>query len=57
LLEGLASGRRSVSELLDAAWPDVPEPMRGVAAITLAAHLDKLGEEGLLPEGVERPSW
>jgi glyoxylase-like metal-dependent hydrolase (beta-lactamase superfamily II) len=57
LLEGLASGRRSVSELLDAAWSDVPEQMRGVAAITLAAHLDKLGEEGLLPEGVERPSW
>ena len=56
LLEGLASGRRSVSELLDAAWSDVPEPMRGVAAITLAAHLDKLEEEGLLPEGVERPS-
>ncbi len=57
LLEGLASGRRSVSELLDAAWSDVPEPLRGVAAITLAAHLDKLEEEGLLPEGVERPSW
>jgi glyoxylase-like metal-dependent hydrolase (beta-lactamase superfamily II) len=57
LLDGLASGRRSVSELLDAAWSDVPEPMRGVAAITLAAHLDKLEEEGLLPEGVERPSW
>jgi glyoxylase-like metal-dependent hydrolase (beta-lactamase superfamily II) len=57
LLEGLASGRRSVSELLDAAWSDVPEQMRGVAAITLAAHLDKLEEEGLLPEGVERPTW
>jgi glyoxylase-like metal-dependent hydrolase (beta-lactamase superfamily II) len=57
LLEGIASGRRSVSELLDAAWSDVPEPMRGVAAITLAAHLDKLEEEGLLSEGVERLSW
>jgi glyoxylase-like metal-dependent hydrolase (beta-lactamase superfamily II) len=57
LLEGLASGRRSVSELLDVAWSDVPEQMRGVAAITLVAHLDKLEEEGLLPEGVERPSW
>lgn len=57
LLEGLASGRRSVSELLDTAWSDVPEQLRGVAAITLVAHLDKLGEEGLLPEGVERPSW
>ncbi len=57
LLEGLASGRRSVSELLDAAWSDVPKPMRGVAAITVAAHLDKLEEEGLLPDDVERPSW
>jgi glyoxylase-like metal-dependent hydrolase (beta-lactamase superfamily II) len=57
LLQGLAGGGRSVGELLDAAWPDVPEQMRGVAAITLAAHLDKLEEEGLLPADVERPGW
>jgi glyoxylase-like metal-dependent hydrolase (beta-lactamase superfamily II) len=57
LLQALAAGGRSVSQLLDAAWSDVPEQMRGVAAITLVAHLDKLEEEGLLPEGVERPSW
>jgi glyoxylase-like metal-dependent hydrolase (beta-lactamase superfamily II) len=57
LLEGLKAGRRSVAELLDSAWPDVSEQMRGVAAITLAAHLDKLDEEGLLPEDVERPTW
>jgi hypothetical protein len=24
--------------------------------VTLAAHLDKLAEEGRLPEGVERPA-
>ncbi len=57
LVEALAAGRRSVGELLDAAWDDVPAPMRPVAAITLAAHLDKLEEEGRLPEGVQRPSW
>ncbi len=55
LLEGLHSGRRSVSELLDAAWPEVPAELRGVAAFTLAAHLDKLAEEGLLPPDVQRP--
>ena len=57
LLAGLAEGRREVAELLDAAWSDVPETLRPVAAITLAAHLDKLAEEGRLPEGVQRPAW
>jgi glyoxylase-like metal-dependent hydrolase (beta-lactamase superfamily II) len=56
LLEALASGARSTADMLDAAWADVPEPMRPFAAITLAAHLDKLSEEGRLPAGVQRPS-
>jgi len=56
LLAALQQGRRSVAELLDAAWSDVPEGLRPVAAVTLAAHLDKLEEEGRLPSGVERPS-
>jgi len=51
----LAHGRRTTDELLDAAWADVGEGLRPLAAITLAAHLDKLGEEGRLPEGVQRP--
>jgi hypothetical protein len=29
--------------------------LRPVAAVTLAAHLDKLEEEGRLPAGVQRP--
>ena len=57
LLDALASGAHTTGELLDAAWSDVPEIMRPAAAVTLAAHLDKLAEDGLLPEGVERPSW
>jgi glyoxylase-like metal-dependent hydrolase (beta-lactamase superfamily II) len=56
LQAALLEGRRSVDELLDAAWSDVPREMRPVAALTLAAHLDKLEEEGRLPAGVERPS-
>lgn len=54
LLAALAGGRRATDELLDAAWSDVPQQLRPVAAVTLCAHLDKLEEEGLLPEGVER---
>jgi glyoxylase-like metal-dependent hydrolase (beta-lactamase superfamily II) len=54
LLAALAEGRRSTEELLDAAWSDVPEQLRPVAAATLVAHLDKLEEEGRLPDGVER---
>jgi glyoxylase-like metal-dependent hydrolase (beta-lactamase superfamily II) len=57
LLEALAAGRRTVEELLDAAWPEVPRALRPAAAITLRAHLDKLQEEDRLPSGVERPTW
>lgn len=56
LLEALAAGRRTVAELLDYAWADVPEELRAAAAVTLAAHIDKLRDEGRLPDGVERPS-
>jgi glyoxylase-like metal-dependent hydrolase (beta-lactamase superfamily II) len=57
LLMALAEGSRTVEELLDKAWRDVPADLRPAAAITLAAHLDKLEEEGSLPAGVERPRW
>jgi glyoxylase-like metal-dependent hydrolase (beta-lactamase superfamily II) len=55
LIGALRDGRRTVADLLDAAWSDVPRQLRPVAAVTLAAHLDKLEEERALPEGVERP--
>ena len=55
LIAALEAGRRSVRELLDEAWSDAPPALRAAAAATLAAHLDKLAEEGRLPEGVERP--
>lgn len=55
LLDALSTGARSVDELLDAAWSDAPAMLRPAAAVTLAAHLDKLADEGRLPEGVERP--
>jgi glyoxylase-like metal-dependent hydrolase (beta-lactamase superfamily II) len=55
LVAGLAAGARSVQEMLDAAWADVPASLRAAATVTLAAHLDKLADEGRLPEGVQRP--
>lgn len=57
LLAALDAGVRTVDELLDAAWADAPAPLRGAATVTLAAHLDKLQEEGRLPHDVERPRW
>jgi glyoxylase-like metal-dependent hydrolase (beta-lactamase superfamily II) len=57
LIAALGAGRRSVDELLDEVWDDAPAVLRPAAAVTLAAHLDKLEEEGRLPEGVERPKW
>jgi glyoxylase-like metal-dependent hydrolase (beta-lactamase superfamily II) len=55
LLAALGEGKRSVGELLDAVWSDVPEQLRPIATVTLAAHLDKLEDEQTLPDGVERP--
>jgi glyoxylase-like metal-dependent hydrolase (beta-lactamase superfamily II) len=55
LVRSLERGRRGEQELLDAVWWDVPGALRPVAAVTLAAHLDKLDEEGRLPTGVQRP--
>lgn len=55
LLAALAGGARTVDELLDTAWSDAPAALRPAAAATLAAHLDKLADEGRLPDGVERP--
>jgi glyoxylase-like metal-dependent hydrolase (beta-lactamase superfamily II) len=54
LVAGLAEGRRTFDELLDAAWPEVPAPLRPIAQLTLRAHLDKLAEEDRLPDGVQR---
>ncbi len=56
LVAGLDAGARSVEQMLDAAWSDVPDLLRPAATVTLAAHLDKLADEGRLPDGVERPS-
>jgi glyoxylase-like metal-dependent hydrolase (beta-lactamase superfamily II) len=55
LVAALDGGKRSVDDLLDEVWDDAPPELRGAAAVTLAAHLEKLDEEGRLPEGVERP--
>jgi glyoxylase-like metal-dependent hydrolase (beta-lactamase superfamily II) len=49
LLDALASGLRTEEELLSAAWPEVPAPLRPAAALTLEAHLEKLRSEGRLP--------
>ncbi len=55
LIGALDRGERTVHELLDDVWSDAPPMLRPAAAVTLAAHLDKLADEGKLPEGVERP--
>ena len=49
LVAALETGTRERDGLLDAAWGDVPEPMRPAAALALQAHLEKLDAEGRLP--------
>ena len=53
LVEALDDGARTERELLDRAWSDVPEGLRPAAGLTLRAHVEKLEDEGRLPEGVE----
>jgi glyoxylase-like metal-dependent hydrolase (beta-lactamase superfamily II) len=57
LIMALGEGRRTVQELLETVWPEVPEPLLPLATATLAAHLDKLEDEQILPSGVERPKF
>jgi glyoxylase-like metal-dependent hydrolase (beta-lactamase superfamily II) len=57
VLDALAAGARTRDELLERAWSDIDltdRSLRVGAAVTLEAHLEKLDEEGRLPEGVER---
>jgi glyoxylase-like metal-dependent hydrolase (beta-lactamase superfamily II) len=53
LLDALAAGARTEDELLDRAWADIAPELRPAAALTLRAHLEKLGEEGRLPGDLE----
>ncbi len=53
LVEALEAGARDEDAMLDHAWSDVPTELRGAAALTLRAHLEKLAEEGRLPDGVD----
>jgi glyoxylase-like metal-dependent hydrolase (beta-lactamase superfamily II) len=50
LLEALDAGERSRMVLLDRVWSDVPEMLRPAAAVVMEAHLQKLRNEGRLPE-------
>jgi glyoxylase-like metal-dependent hydrolase (beta-lactamase superfamily II) len=50
LVAALDAGERSRAGLLDAAWDDVPSELRWAAAEAMQAHLDKLEQEGRLPE-------
>jgi glyoxylase-like metal-dependent hydrolase (beta-lactamase superfamily II) len=54
LATALAEGKRTIQDLLDAVWWDAPADLRGAAAVTLEAHLQKLESEGRLPDGLER---
>ena len=53
LVAALERGERSRAALLAEVWDDVPEELRGAAAVAMQAHLEKLEEEGRLPEGLE----
>jgi glyoxylase-like metal-dependent hydrolase (beta-lactamase superfamily II) len=57
LIMALSEGRRTIDELLAAVWPEVTDALRPLASSTLAAHLDKLEDEQILPDGVQRPKF
>ncbi|HTW12395.1 MAG TPA: MBL fold metallo-hydrolase [Solirubrobacteraceae bacterium] len=57
LVLALGDGLRTIDELVGRVWSDAPAELRPAVELTLAAHLDKLQEEGRLPVGVQRPEW
>jgi glyoxylase-like metal-dependent hydrolase (beta-lactamase superfamily II) len=50
LVEALDRGERSRMSLLEEVWSDVPEMLRPAAAVVMEAHLQKLDNEGRLPD-------
>jgi glyoxylase-like metal-dependent hydrolase (beta-lactamase superfamily II) len=57
LLDAIDAGARTRDALLDAAWADVPfaevPVLRIAAGVTLDAHLEKLANEGRLPDDLD----
>jgi glyoxylase-like metal-dependent hydrolase (beta-lactamase superfamily II) len=53
LVAAIERGERSRAALLDEVWDDVPDQLRGAAAIAMQAHLEKLEEEGRLPPDIK----
>jgi glyoxylase-like metal-dependent hydrolase (beta-lactamase superfamily II) len=53
LVAALERGERSRASLLAEVWDDVPEQLRGAAAIAMQAHLEKLEDEGRLPPDIK----
>jgi glyoxylase-like metal-dependent hydrolase (beta-lactamase superfamily II) len=52
LLTALDRGERSRAALLGEVWDDVPAVLLPMAAMAMEAHLEKLEEEGRLPQGL-----
>jgi glyoxylase-like metal-dependent hydrolase (beta-lactamase superfamily II) len=50
LVAALERGERSRPALLAEVWDDVPEELRDAAAVAMQAHLEKLEDEGRLPD-------
>jgi glyoxylase-like metal-dependent hydrolase (beta-lactamase superfamily II) len=53
LVQALEAGARSEDDLLRRAWSDAPAALRPAAALTMRAHLEKLAEEGRLPDDLD----
>ena len=53
LVAALHAGAGTHDEMLDAVWSEVPPELRPAARITLEAHLEKLRDEGRLPDGLD----
>ena len=53
LVGALDRGVHSRTALLAEVWDDVPEELRGAAAIAMQAHLEKLEDEGRLPSDLD----
>lgn len=56
IVAAIAAGERTPEGIVSRAYTDVPEKLHALAARSVIAHLEKLRDEGRLPEGMDVPA-
>lgn len=56
IVAAIAAGNRTPEAIVARVYTDVPEKLHALAARSVIAHLEKLRDEGRLPDGMDVPA-